>query len=153
MHLSPGGEWSLVTTLTTVCGVVAISRGTSIAWRCWPCFEHSNTFYQTWEIAMCWCEQTSCRGRGWDPNNEDADPHTILNALLVLAMIERKLYSYQNARFKQKQSVKTKKRMMCPPGVPYIAVAPVVTSWLSPANKWCFYIVCFRHESRWRRSP
>ncbi len=34
-------------------------------------------------------------------NNEDADPHTILNALLVLAMIERKLYSYQNARFKQ----------------------------------------------------
>ncbi len=29
------------------------------------------------------------------------DPHTILNALLVLAMIERKLYSYQNARFKQ----------------------------------------------------
>ncbi len=34
-------------------------------------------------------------------NNEDADPHTILNALLVLAMIERKLYSYQNARFKE----------------------------------------------------
>ncbi len=34
-------------------------------------------------------------------NNKDADPHTILNALLVLAMIERKLYSYQNARFKQ----------------------------------------------------
>ncbi len=34
-------------------------------------------------------------------NNEDADPHTILNTLLVLAMIERKLYSYQNARFKQ----------------------------------------------------
>ncbi len=62
-------------------------------------------------------------------NNKDADPHTILNALLVLAMIERKLYSYQNARFKQKQSVKTKKRMMCPPGVPCIAVAQVVTSW------------------------
>ncbi len=35
-------------------------------------------------------------------NNEDTDPHTILNALLVLAMIERKLYSYQNARFKNK---------------------------------------------------
>ncbi len=34
-------------------------------------------------------------------NNEDTDPHTILNALLVLAMIEKKLYSYQNARFKQ----------------------------------------------------
>ncbi len=34
-------------------------------------------------------------------NNEDTDPHTNLNALLVLAMIERKLYSYQNARFKQ----------------------------------------------------
>ncbi len=34
-------------------------------------------------------------------NNEDTEPHTILNALLVLAMIERKLYSYQNARFKQ----------------------------------------------------
>ncbi len=34
-------------------------------------------------------------------NGEDADPHTILNALLVLAMIERKLCSYQNARFKQ----------------------------------------------------
>ncbi len=34
-------------------------------------------------------------------NNEATDPHTILNALLVLAMIERKLYSYQNARFKQ----------------------------------------------------
>ncbi len=34
-------------------------------------------------------------------NNEHTDPHTILNALLVLAMIERKLYSYQNARFKQ----------------------------------------------------
>ncbi len=61
-------------------------------------------------------------------NNEDADPHTILNALLVLAMIEEKLYSYQNARFKQK-SVKTKKRMMYSPGGPYIMVAPVVTSW------------------------
>ncbi len=60
---------------------------------------------------------------------EDADPHTVLNALLVLAMIERKLYSYQNACFKQKQSVKTKKRMMCPPGVLYIAVTPVVMSW------------------------
>ncbi len=62
-------------------------------------------------------------------NNEDADPHTILNALLVLGVIKRKLYSYQNARFKQKQSVKMKKRMMCPLGIPYIAVAPVVTSW------------------------
>ncbi len=27
------------------------------------------------------------------------------------------------------QSVKTKKRVICPPGVPYIVVAPVVTSW------------------------
>ncbi len=34
-------------------------------------------------------------------NNEGTGLHTILNALLVLAMIERKLYSYQNARFKQ----------------------------------------------------
>ncbi len=84
----------------------------------------------------------------WVSNNEDANPHTILNALLVLAMIERKLYSYQNARFKQKQSVKTKKRMMCPPGVPYIAVEPVVTSWAVAGNKWCFYVVCFRHGSR-----
>ncbi len=67
-------------------------------------------------------------------NNEDTDPHTILNALLVLAMIERKLYSYQNARFKQKQSVKTKKRMMCPPGVPYIAVEPVVTGCRRPTS-------------------
>ncbi len=33
-------------------------------------------------------------------NNEDTDPHTISNALLVLAMINKgKLYSYQNARF------------------------------------------------------
>ncbi len=33
-------------------------------------------------------------------NNEDMDPHTISNALLVLAMINKgKLYSYQNARF------------------------------------------------------
>ncbi len=89
--------------------------------------------------------------RLWVSNNEDEDPHTILNVLLVLAMIERKPYSYQNARFKQKQSVKTKKRMMCPPGIPYIAVA-----WhhgLSPANKWCFYIVCFRHGSCWQCSP
>ncbi len=31
-------------------------------------------------------------------NIEDTDPHTILNVLLVLAMIERKLYTYQNAR-------------------------------------------------------
>ncbi len=40
-----------------------------------------------------------------ESNNEDTDPHTILNALLVLAMIERKLYSYQNARFKQNDDV------------------------------------------------
>ncbi len=26
--------------LSPVCGVAAISRGTSTAWRCWPCFEH-----------------------------------------------------------------------------------------------------------------
>ncbi len=33
-------------------------------------------------------------------NNEDTDPPTISNALLVLAMINKgKLYSYQNARF------------------------------------------------------
>ncbi len=25
-------------------------------------------------------------------------------------------------------------------GDPFIMVAPVVTSWLSPANGWCFYI-------------
>ncbi len=42
-------------------------------------------------------------------NNEDADPHTILNALLVLAMIERKLYSYQNASaFTRMQELQTK---------------------------------------------
>ncbi len=69
-------------------------------------------------------------------NNEDADPHTILNTLL-----ERKLYSYQNARFKQKQSVKTKKRMMCPPGVPYIAVAQVVTSW-AVAGQQVVFLYC-----------
>ncbi len=74
-------------------------------------------------------------------NNEDADPHTILNALLVLAMIERKLYCYQNARFKQKQSVKTKKRMMCPPGIPYIAVALVVTSW-AVAGQQVVFLYC-----------
>ncbi len=34
-------------------------------------------------------------------NNEDTDPHTILNASLVLAMLEKKLYCYQNALFKQ----------------------------------------------------
>ncbi len=27
-----------------VCGVVAISHGTSTAWRCWPCFEHFKHF-------------------------------------------------------------------------------------------------------------
>ncbi len=26
---------------------VTISRGTSTAWRCWPCFEPSNTFFRT----------------------------------------------------------------------------------------------------------
>ncbi len=31
----------------TVCGVVGISRGTSTACRCWPCFENSYTFLQT----------------------------------------------------------------------------------------------------------
>ncbi len=64
----------------------------------------------------------------WVSNNEDADPYTILNALLVLAMIERKLYSYQNARFKQNSQWR-RRREWCPPGVPYIAVASVVTSW------------------------
>ncbi len=58
-------------------------------------------------------------------NNEDTDPHTILNALLVLAMIERKLYSYQNARFKQN------------------------SQW----RRSVFIYVCFKHGSRWRRSP
>ncbi len=38
-------------------------------------------------------------------NNEDTDPHTILNALRVLAMIERKLYFYQNARFRKNKTV------------------------------------------------
>ncbi len=56
LHLSPVGERSWVATLPAVCVVVAISRGTSTAWRCWPYFEHSNTFYQTWEITMCRCE-------------------------------------------------------------------------------------------------
>ncbi len=71
IHVCPllGSSQSSCPTLPTVCGVVTISRGTSTAWRCWPCFEHSNTFYQTWEITMCWCEQTSCRGRGWGPGN------------------------------------------------------------------------------------
>ncbi len=46
----------------TVCGVVAISRGTSTAWRCWPCYEQSNTFYQTWEITMCWCKHPQHSG-------------------------------------------------------------------------------------------
>ncbi len=69
MHLSPVGERSWMTTLPAVCEVVAISHGTSTAWRCWPYFEHSNTFYQTWDITMCWCEQTSRRGRGWGLGN------------------------------------------------------------------------------------
>ncbi len=46
---------------------------------------------QTKDAKDCVCHRVS--------NSEDADPYTILNALL--AMIERKLYSYQNARFKQ----------------------------------------------------
>ncbi len=82
---------------------------------------------------VCVCHRVS--------NNVDADPHTILNALLVLAMIKIKLYSYQNAHFKQKQSVKTKKRMMCPPGIPYIAVAPVVTSW-AVAGQQVVFLYC-----------
>ncbi len=61
-------------------------------------------------------------------NNEDTDPHTILNAMLVLAMIEKKTVLLPECTLQTKQSVKTKKRMMYSPGVPYIAVAPVVTS-------------------------
>ncbi len=62
-------------------------------------------------------------------NNEDADPHTILNALLVLAMIESKTVLLPECTLPTKQSVKTKKRMMYSPGGPYIVVTPVVTSW------------------------
>ncbi len=34
-----------------------------------------------------------------------------------------------------------KKRMMCPPGVPYIAVAPVVTSW-AVAGQQVVFLYC-----------
>ncbi len=40
-----------------------------------------------------------------------------------------------------KQSVNMKKRMMCPPGVPYIAVAPVVTSW-AVAGQQVVFLYC-----------
>ncbi len=36
-RLGGGHEWP---PCPAVCGVVTISRGTSTAWRCWPCFEH-----------------------------------------------------------------------------------------------------------------
>ncbi len=45
--LTGWGERSWVATLPAVCGGVAISCGTSTAWRCWQCFEHWNTFSQT----------------------------------------------------------------------------------------------------------
>ncbi len=48
-------------TLPAVCGVVAISPGISIVWRCWPCFELWNTFSRTWGITMCWCAPTTHR--------------------------------------------------------------------------------------------
>ncbi len=74
-------------------------------------------------------------------NNEDTDPHTISNALLVLAMINKgKLYSYQNARFfKQTSQWRRKKRMMYSPGRPYIVVAPVVTSWAVAGQRMVFF--------------
>ncbi len=37
-HRLGGRSW--MATLRAVCGVVTISRGTSIGWRCWPCFEY-----------------------------------------------------------------------------------------------------------------
>ncbi len=40
-------------------GLFPVSRGTSIAWKCWPCFEHWNTSFQTWEAIMCWCAPTT----------------------------------------------------------------------------------------------
>ncbi len=47
-------------------------------------------------------------------NNEDTDPHTISNALLVLAMINKgKLYSYQNARFFKQTSQWRRKSWWC----------------------------------------
>ncbi len=39
------------------------------------------------------------------------------------------------------QSAKTKKRMMCPPSIPYIAVAPVVTSW-AVAGQQVVFLYC-----------
>ncbi len=45
--LTGWGAVMKMATLPAVCGVVAISRGTSIGWRCWPCFEHWNTSSQT----------------------------------------------------------------------------------------------------------
>ncbi len=55
----------------------------------------------------------------------------------------------QNARFKQNSPVKTKKRMMYSPGVPYIAVAPVVTSYgCRRPTSGVFIYVYFKHGSR-----
>ncbi len=58
-------------------------------------------------------------------NNEDADPHTILNALSARHDREKTVL-LPECTLQTKQSVK---RMMYSPGGPYIVVTPVVTSW------------------------
>ncbi len=86
-------------------------------------------------------------------NNEDTDPHTSWRLASARHDIKETVFLPECTFLQTDQSVKTKKRMMYSPGGPYIMVAPIVKSWLSPANGWCFYICIFRHESRWRRSP
>ncbi len=77
--------------------------------------------------------------------------HTLLKCLASARHDNRELY--QNAEctlnrellpectLQTNQSVKTKKRMMCPPGVPYIAVLPIVTSW-AVAGQQVVFLYC-----------
>ncbi len=93
----------------------------------------------------CVCDRVS--------NNEDADPHTILNALLVLAMIEKKTVLLPECMLQTKLLVKTKKRMMYSPGGPNIMVAPVVTSWAVAGQRKVFLHMCLQTQVTLRAFP
>ncbi len=68
--------------------------------------------------------------------------HTLLKCLASARHDSReKTVLLPECTLQTNQSVKTKKRMMCPPGVPYIAVTPVVTSW-AVAGQQVVFLYC-----------